>query len=81
MALEQFVTICNYSVKDSGGTTSTEKCSRNIPNIGKSVPDTIFHINIIFLIPNNIRNNLYVPDIMRNHFTNVPNIVMPILIS
>jgi hypothetical protein len=26
-------------------------------------------ISNIFLIPNNIRNNLSVPDIMRNHFT------------
>ena len=34
----------------------------------------------IFLILNNIRNNLCVPDIMRNHFTNVPNMAMPILI-
>ena len=48
-------------------------------------------ISNIFLIPNNIRNNLCVPDIMRNHFTNVPdimrnhftnvpNMAMPILI-
>ena len=36
----------------------------------------------IFLIPNNIRNNLCVPDIMRNHLTkNVPHMaMMPILI-
>jgi hypothetical protein len=37
-------------------------------------------ISNIFLMPNNIRNNLCVPDIMRNHFTNVPNMAMPILI-
>jgi hypothetical protein len=35
-------------------------------------------ISNIFLIPNNIRNNLSVPDIMES-FYNVPNIAMPIL--
>ncbi len=60
--------------------------SRNIPNIGKNVPDTICGLGDIrnnfniFLISNNIRNNICVPDIMRNHFKNVPNMAVPILI-
>ena len=36
-------------------------------------------ISNMFLIPNNIRNNLSVPDIMRESFYNNPNIAMPIL--
>jgi hypothetical protein len=57
MALEQFVTICNNdSVRATGGTTSTEKRSRNIPNIGKNVPDTMCGLG-------DIRNNFqHIPD-------------------
>ncbi len=37
-----------------------------IPCVLWAISGTIFNM---FLIPNNIRNNLSVPDIMRNHFT------------
>ena len=76
----------------------------NIPNAGINDPDTMCGLGDIrnnffniFLIPNNIRNNFCVPNIIRNHFFNiflipnnirnnfcVPNIIrnhFPILIA
>jgi hypothetical protein len=53
---------------------NTENASRNIPDIGKNVPDTMCALGDIrnnfqhIRDTNNIRNNLSVSDIMRNHF-------------